>query len=131
MFIKLVVRKNKIIQEDLSLLSSDFILFDNCSEVKYGSRKLCDISEFMNLHTSTEGARNNVNSIYNMRNHPNRPKHIHSTLKNYEVCDADEKYHYNIIEWKNTKTNEWHRLVFDTFIFIMDDHGKTMEKIEG
>jgi hypothetical protein len=137
MIIKVRTRKNKIVAPDLSdgtfcanmyLTSDSFRIYDNCSEVLYGKPSLVDRELFDALsHKSADDAHNERGLNYDKQ----KLSHIHFMLKDSEACEPDENYFYNIVEWRNTVTGEYHQLRFDTVIFICDDKGATLEKVIG
>jgi hypothetical protein len=129
MMIKLRVRTNKIPANALKVMNNEFMIFDHVSEVRYGRAKECTREEFIKACPSTPGDFRDYGSPTTFDGTP--IKQIRWMVKDPICCGSDEKYHYNVIEWINDKTKEAHRLTFDTILFLQDDSGKTLEKIQG
>jgi hypothetical protein len=129
MMIKLRVRTNKIPSNGLKVMNDEFMIFDHVSEVRYGRAKPCTKEEFTRACPVT---RAEMLEYGNPTTFDGTPiKQIRWMVKDTSCCEPDEKYHYNVIEWVNDKTKEAHRLTYDTILFLQDDSGKTLEKIQG
>lgn len=130
MMLKLRVRTNKIPPaKAATVMNNEFMIFDHVSELRYGKAKEVSLSAFNIACPITPGAIKAYGTPHTFDGTP--IKHIRWMVKEPSCCEADEKYHYNVIEWVNDKTGEAHRLTFDTIVFVLDDNGKTIEKIQG
>jgi hypothetical protein len=166
MQIKVRVRVNDVNEDRKAnqLAHNGFILYDHCSEVKFGEKQTVSLLEFRNITAQW-------NTIYDMRkNQPyNRHPETNELIDNliYMVRDIDatetrltedkaykdkprfnymsevhksdvnsgnfalSPYHYNIIEWVDRLTSKRYRLIFDTVLWLMDDNGNNLRKVEG
>lgn len=147
MQIKVRVRVNDIHNERKThqLAHSGFILYDHCSEVKFGEKQTVSLEEFRAItyqwHTIAEIRKNR---IYNV--HPETNETIDNLVYMVRDIEATEErikrskevgkndsqdYHFNVIEWVDRLTNKRYRLIFDTIVWLMDDNGNNLRKIEG
>lgn len=137
MKLKLRVRVN-----DAPETNGEFIHFDNCSEVRIG--KSIPFGHDYDGQPSPEYV---TASLENRKSqgvkNPSTNKnfdHVHFMLRNRVMTAKRLKehpeegkivYHINTIDWKDRITNQWHRLLYDTVVFLQNDQGDTLEKIEG
>lgn len=146
MQIQVRVRTNDVsIEQAASQLAKDsFILYDNCTEVKYGVAQKVSLEKFRMLQPKTIAEMRALRpDIYT---HPEIQcpfDDVTHMLRDPDVTEKrlleqlqktnkeEEPYHYNVIEWKDRITNKRYRLIFDTVVFIMDDSGSTLRKVEG
>lgn len=166
MQIKVRVRVNDVNEQrkNNQLVHNGFILYDHCSEVKFGEKQTVSLEEFRQITYQWR-------SIAEMRNkrapvtYPETGEHIDNLVYMVRDIDATEErlsndieyngkprfnymsevhksdvnsgnfclspYHYNVIEWLDRLTNKRYRLIFDTMVFLTDDNGSTIRKIEG
>lgn len=116
MIIKLRQRRNKIVTPN-PMMNDEWMLFDNATDVRFGQRpEKTDLKGF--------------NFIRNHGTDSTATKHL-IMLKDPKECDETETYHYNVVSYRDRVTNERHQIVFDTIVFLMNDQGVTLQKIEG
>lgn len=131
MMIQLRVRCEKLASENRTkrLVNNEFMLFDNCEDVKFGQPQIVNKDDFNKLYPKSIKA---LRAFETPRNHNNELiTELVFMLKDSEVCSEDEKYHYNVIEWTNRVTKRHYQVRYDTMAFILDDSGKTIRKVEG
>lgn len=161
MQIQLRVRTNDVPESNSAsqFVRNAFVLYDNCVEIKYGTRmygvskeefaliypkKLYDIREAAKTiywHPENHCPFDDV--IHMLRDIDATEERIakDSSFRGKTRVSPDKvkdstieyahPYHYNVIEWKDRVTNKHYRLFFDTVVWINDDSGRTIRKIEG
>lgn len=150
MQIKVRVRVNDV--KPAAHAIGEFIYFDNCAETRMGKAKTFGYhredgqpsedyigftSENKNpvINPSTNRAFDHLHFM--LRHRPTTAKRVLGEIKAFEdrhpeSNDAPKSpYHLNFIDWKDRLTGHWHRLVFDTVIFLLNDQGGTLQKIDG
>jgi hypothetical protein len=149
MQIKVRVRTNDVSDERRAnqLVHDGFILYDNCSEVKYGEKQTVNLEEFKELTWQYDSLKDKAKAMRLRNKYAETNREFHDIVLMVKDIEATEKrldetrqmnnieiknyYHYNAIEWTDRLTERKYRLIFDTIVFLTDDKGDTIRKIEG
>jgi hypothetical protein len=150
MQIKVRVRVNDVKPDALFL--GEFIYFDNCVEVRVGKAKTFGYhrengqpsvdytalsSECKNKVINPSTNREFDHLHFMLRHRPTTAKRISEEVKTFDQKHPDldggpvSPYHLCIIDWKDRVTGQWHRLTFDTVVFLLNDQGGTLQKVDG
>ncbi len=136
MLLKLVLRHEKLADDRKPLRShaGEFMLFDNCEMIRFGSSGPnipVSKEEFVKLTKASERVVNEDHHVTQYFDGRRKIERLYKHLKDPKVCNENEAYHYNVVEWYNRLHNKWYRLVYDTFLFVLTDEGATIEKVRG
>lgn len=143
MRLKLRVRTNDV---KTSYGHDAFIHFDNCTEVKVNKFRYFDLDndkELAEYKALTARASNGM-PVRPIRSETGKQfDAIHYMVRDFgltmervrksetNLTKESNPFHLGIIEWQDRITEKWHRLVFDTVVFVQADNGDTLERAEG